>query len=110
MCHLTSLAMGFWREDTRVENQGEDDLVHLETRIKDLHTQLTQMSATDDVDELLALIHRPGWTTPAEWRMALGLVDAMHDHLQTLATLRQALMNGSRAVGVVAQEASGAPS
>jgi hypothetical protein len=39
-------------------------------------------------------------------RMVLGLVDALHDHLQTLGTLRQALMNGSRAVGV-AQEGSG---
>jgi len=87
-----------------VENHGEYNLAHLETRIRDLHAQFTRISSADDFDELLNLIHRPGWTTPAEMLMVLGLVDAMHDHLQTLTTLRQALMNGSRAVGAVIQQ------
>lgn len=82
------------------------DLVRLEERIKELRGHMSRMSITEDLDELLNIIHRPGWTTPAEMLLVAGLVDAMHEHAQAFATLRQTLVNGSRAVVVAAQQES----
>lgn len=91
-----------------MENTGGHDLAHLENRIKELSGHVSAMSTTDDFDELLVIIHRPGWTTPAEMLLVAGLVDAMHEHAHAFATLRQALVNGSRAVGVATPQESGA--
>lgn len=91
-----------------MENAGGHDLTRLEGRIKELSGHMSKMSSTDDFDELLVIIHRPGWTTPAELLLVAGLVDAMHEHAQAFATLRQALIHGSRAVGVAVQEESAA--
>ncbi len=91
-----------------MEDTGGHNLERLENRIRELSGHVSSMSTTDDFDELLVIIHRPGWTTPAEMLLVAGLVDAMHAHAQAFATLRQALINGSRAVGVAASEELGA--
>jgi hypothetical protein len=79
-------------------HQGEHNLAHLEARIKELTVQLTTMADTQDLEEMISIIHKPGWTTPAEYLLVSGMVDALSEHAKALASLRQTLINGSRAV------------
>jgi hypothetical protein len=81
-----------------MEHRSEHNMAHLEARIKELSTQLATIANTQDLEEMIFIIHKPGWTTPAEYLLVSGLVDAMHEHTNALASLRQTLINGSRAV------------
>ena len=81
-----------------MEHRSEHNLVHLEARIKELSTQLATMADTQDLEEMINIIHKPGWTTPAEYVLVSGLVDTMHEQAKALASLRQTLLNGGRAV------------
>lgn len=82
-----------------MEHQSEHNTAHLETRIKEFSTLLATLADTQDLEELIHIIHRPGWTTPAEYVLVSGMVNAMQEHAKALASLRQVLLNGSRAVG-----------
>ena len=77
----------------------EHDLAHLETRIKHLHQSLTHLSDGGDIEELLTVIHRPGWTSVAEFAFVSGLVDTMTQHVELLNAHKQVLIKGSHAVG-----------
>jgi len=81
-----------------MEHQSEHNIAYLEVRIKELSTQLATLADTQDLEELIIIIHKPGWTTPAEYVLVRGLVDAMHEYTKALASLRQTLIHGSRAV------------
>jgi hypothetical protein len=76
----------------------QHDVRQLEGRIKDLHQSIAYLAEDKDYEELLTIIRRPGWTTPAEFMLVTGVVDAMLAHTQTLAGLKQVLLMGSRAV------------
>jgi hypothetical protein len=49
--------------------------------------------------DLISIIHRPGWTTPAEFMLVSGLVDAMTAHTKVIAGLQQTLLGGAAAIG-----------
>jgi len=76
----------------------QQEVTHLETRIKDLCQNLSSVADDKDFMELLQIIRRPGWTTVAEAMLVRGVVDAMHAHTQTLVSLKHVLLAGSRAV------------
>ena len=50
------------------------DLTHLETRVKELCQGLKDVANDTDFQEFLRIIHRPGWTTPAELAFVGALV------------------------------------
>ena len=54
------------------------DKVALETKFRTLNRSLSDLAGQKVTDEFIAEIHKPGWTTPAEF----ALVDAMADSLQ----------------------------
>jgi hypothetical protein len=56
--------------------------------------------AADDrhTSELLQIIHRPGWTTPAEMLLVYGYLDAISAHAKLIANLNESLLAGARAV------------
>jgi hypothetical protein len=74
------------------------NVAKLETRIKDLAAQMAQLADDSDLKELIKIIHRPGWTSVAEFALVRGVVDAMIVHTKALAGLKRALLTGSRAV------------
>ena len=76
------------------------DLPHLERRLFELKDIFTKMSDNSDLDELLKIIHRPGWTTPAEFTLVNSVVDSLHAQARNVATLRIALVTGSKQVGI----------
>jgi len=51
------------------------DLRKLETRIDALSNALARLGKGGDLKELIRIIKFPGWTTPAEFAFALGIVE-----------------------------------
>ena len=72
----------------------------LEGQIGELRSSLAGLAKTTDLEELIVIIRRPGWTTPAELTFASGIVDSMLAHTKVLTGLRQVLMSGSQRVTV----------
>jgi hypothetical protein len=73
-------------------------LKKLERSIRSLGDCLNRLSSDNDVAEFLRIIHRPGWTTPAEFKLVTGIVESMIAQARALTQLKGALMTGSRAV------------
>ena len=76
----------------------DKQLNHLDARIKDLSQGLKHLADDKDLTELLRIIRKPGWTTPAEIAFAGGIVDSMLEHTKALEGLKRVLVVGSRAV------------
>ncbi len=74
------------------------DLKQIELRCQDLRQSLKTLSDEKDFAELMLIIHKPGWTTPAEALFVTGLLDSMNTHVQHLTALKQTLLSGARAV------------
>jgi len=51
------------------------DLRKLERRIDALSNALARLGKGGDLKELIRIIKFPGWTTPAEFAFALGIVE-----------------------------------
>ncbi|MDE3180674.1 MAG: hypothetical protein KGM47_13570 [Acidobacteriota bacterium] len=75
------------------------DLEHLETQVKKLRGSLARLADDRDLQELLIIFRRPGWTTPAEYALVAGVVNSLHAQVEALMGLRQILVTGSQAVG-----------
>jgi hypothetical protein len=74
------------------------DLKKTESHINNLTKNLKALAEDKDFAEFLAIIHRPGWTTPAEALLVAGLLESMTAHAQHLTNLKHALLAGARAV------------
>jgi hypothetical protein len=92
-----------------MEHQGKHDIAYLEMRINQLGDQLEVMGDTGDLKELIFLLHHPGWTTPAEYLLVSGIVDVMFEQVNSLTTLRQSLITGSRVIAEQADELNPQP-
>ncbi len=51
----------------------------------------------EQLDALLGVIHRPGWTTLREVAMSAALVDSMSAHAQALAKSHASLLRAAKA-------------
>jgi len=71
---------------------------HIEKQLKSLHANFQQMSGGDSFENLITVIHKPGWTTIAEVAFFTAIVDSMVAHTKTLAALKQALFSGAAKV------------
>jgi len=74
------------------------DLKQVESRISNVTQTLKALADDRELTDLLAIIHKPGWTTPAEALLVNGLLDSMIAHAKHLAELKQTLLAGARAV------------
>ena len=74
-------------------------IVALEARLNQLADKLASLGNRQTIADLIPIIHRPGWTTPAEMAFATGIVESMLKHADAFAELHGALMKGSHAVG-----------
>jgi hypothetical protein len=92
----------YHEEFSSVSNPGDNghaqSITSLETKVKALSAHLKALANTSDLEELLVMIHRPGWTTVAELALVSGIVDSIQGHVNNLAELRKTLLSGSRAV------------
>jgi len=82
-----------------MQPQEKHDVVHLEKQINDLSKHLAKLAGDEEFKALIATIRKPGWTTPAEFRFAAGIVDSMFAQTKALVDLKRVLIDGSNAVG-----------
>jgi hypothetical protein len=75
------------------------DLQHLEKKLFEFKEISARFADNSDIDELLKIIHHPGWTTPAEFALVFSLVESLHTQVRNVISLRSALLTGSKQVG-----------
>ncbi len=72
----------------------------LENLIKELRATLGNLRGFDgDLEKLLIIIHRKGWTTPPEHLFTRTLLQSMLVQTRGLVELNQGLMNAANMVG-----------
>jgi hypothetical protein len=76
------------------------DLEHLERSMRTLQGALGELSRQDDLEELIPLWRRPGWTTPAEFLLVQGTLDSMVTIAEHLGVMKRTLIEGSRQVAI----------
>ena len=81
-------------------NQHDAQIKKLHQKITDLKQQLASLGGGEQLDELLVIIHRPGWTTLREIAISMALVDSMSAHAQVAAKTQVALVKGAKAASV----------
>lgn len=74
------------------------DIAKLERTVKDLGTALGRLSSKAEIDELIIILHRPGWTTPAEFAFASAIAESMLAHVGVVAQLKEQFVHAARAV------------
>jgi hypothetical protein len=77
----------------------KDHIDRIEGRLKELETLTKSFASNEDTQELMRIIHRPGWTTPAETQLMLALTEATIADVKQAARLRQELLTCAKAVG-----------
>ena len=76
----------------------ELDVGRLEKHIYTVRERLEVVAQGDDFEELIKIIRRPGWTTPAEFRLVLGIVETIGRQVDAIEHLKTGLLEGSRQV------------
>jgi hypothetical protein len=76
----------------------QHNLAQLEKQIKEVRSTLKNLADDQGFTEMLVMIHRPGWTTPAEAALVNGILDSMNMQATALVRLKQNLLEGSRLV------------
>jgi hypothetical protein len=70
-----------------------------EQKLSEVKQAVAALPGDDYYQGLYNIMHRPGWTTPAESIFFEALVDSMLTNAKQLAQLHQQLLAGSQAVG-----------
>jgi hypothetical protein len=83
---------------TATQHEAKHDVRRLEARIKDLRNGLMQLGGDADFDEMLRIIHFPGYTTPAEFLMVAGLIESMNEQVKGLTDLKNLVVGASRMI------------
>jgi prefoldin subunit 5 len=85
----------------------EKNIAQIEKRLTTLKNEIQQLSNANIYDQLLQIIHKPGWTTPAEARFFETTMELISAQVQSLARAQQGLLEASQAVGGHATATSG---
>jgi len=76
-----------------------DQKKQLEGQLLDLKKRFASFSKTgNDIDELLRIIHQPGWTTIAEEMLTFELVRSLQNNLQNVQTMTETLLQASKEI------------
>jgi hypothetical protein len=82
---------------TMTATQGHD-LDLLESRLRGVDQGMKSLAA-GGLSELITIIRRPGWTTPAEFALVMGIVESLQAHANVMAGLQKSLVAAARSVG-----------
>ena len=74
------------------------DIGRLEERITEVRERLTATIEDDDFVELIKIIHRQGWTTPAEFHLVNTMVETIDLQVEIISRLKGELLEGSKLV------------
>jgi hypothetical protein len=87
----------------------DDDGKHvreIEGRLRALAAGYADAGSSDDFDELLIVIHRPGWTTPQDVAFMGLLIEAAERSVADALAIRSALVETARAIGAASAVAA----
>ena len=62
------------------------------------NSRLEVLAQEDDLAELIKIIHKPGWTTPAEFMLVHGVVETIGKQVEVIEVLKRNLVEGSRQI------------
>ena len=80
----------------------------LEKQVRELNKTLSALTLQSDLEELIRIFRKPGWTTPAEFRLVTGVVEGMSIQVQAIAGLKQLLLTSSREIAEAPEPVSSA--
>jgi len=83
----------------------EKNIHQIEQKLSAVKTNLKSVAQDEVYDQLLVIIHRPGWTTLAESAFFETVVDSMETHVRSLSKLQRDLLRASELVGAHAETA-----
>lgn len=75
-------------------------------KITALSDALAHLGRGTSLQDLLKIIHYPGYTTPAEAALTVAILDSMSAHVSALAHLEKQLLSGSKLIVEGAQAAA----
>jgi len=73
-------------------------VAEIEGRLRRLSAAFVDGGEVDDFEELLLIIHAPGWTTLPEIALVNSLIDVAERNVEDAVQLRGALLEGARAI------------
>lgn len=76
------------------------ELAQLEEAIQSLKTAHATLASGDALEELLAIIHRPGWTSVAELAFVRTVLESIRTQTAQLTARTQGLLAAAKLVGV----------
>jgi hypothetical protein len=71
----------------------------LESAIREFQSCVHDMSNSNNTEELLRIIHKPGFTTPAEFLLLISALKAATQHLEVAQKLHSELVRAAGQVG-----------
>lgn len=82
-----------------VDHDTSKHVDEIDGRLRSLRDTFSSLDGTDDLDDALIIIRRPGWTTPQEVMLVQALIDATQQAARQARQLRHALVEGITAIG-----------
>ena len=77
----------------------EKEIRALESGLKQLSQSLAELGGGRDIEELIPIIHGPGYTTEAEHYFVAGITDSLTQQVQNVTWLKNLLIEGTRVIG-----------
>jgi hypothetical protein len=77
----------------------EHDIDKLVTHIRGLQQAIAKLATDNHTEELMRIIHRPGWTTPAEFALMVAGLESAQNQAEALHRHLRGLASGARQVG-----------
>ena len=85
----------------------DDNGAHIEKldrRLRDLQATFASLGSTDDIEEMLQVIHRPGWTSLRDVFFVNTLLDVVGQTATVAARQREALREAVRLIDEDAED------
>jgi hypothetical protein len=60
---------------------------------------MSKLTVENRAEQLLRIIHRPGWTTPQEAQLVHAMIDSLTQHVEAVDTAHRALIAASESIG-----------
>lgn len=73
----------------------KQDLSKIESHIQKIRTAHAALADTSDLDNLWQIIHRPGWTTPAQAGFLIAALESMDSQTAQMAALWQSVFSAA---------------
>jgi HD-GYP domain-containing protein (c-di-GMP phosphodiesterase class II) len=75
------------------------NITGLEHKVRSLHESVSKLHEAKHADKLSPIIHRPGWTTVAEFELVQSHVEHLHDQIRNLHKALDALISTAEHIG-----------